>query len=646
MLRAKLTGYFAALIAVFTLLSVWFGIRVINERTVAEAQEHVRADLRAAWSVYNGRLKELEIILGLEAGKRDIVSACRDGRWDDAQLVADLRALYERYGFDFLTMVSPDGNATLRAAPPHRPGDSLAYLAPVTRALAGKPAGGAMLLSGTQVENEAEGLAARAFLEVEATQKARRSPKTEESRALVVCTAVPVRDGAQVVGTLLGGVVLNRNAELVDRIADTVYDNARGATATVFLDDCRVATTVRMKNGNRAIGTRVSKEVADQVLDNGKPWVGRAFVVDEWYLTAYDPIRDVDGKVVGMLYVGILEEPFRELSKTMIWRFISIALVVAAAAFVAAFIIAGRLARPIRLLARAAETLKSGTYPEAIPVRDPASESGVLTAAFNDMTRSLQERERELQQTNESLQAVNRNYMELLGFVTHELKSPLAAMKNYIYLMKKELIGPLTEKQAKAVSVFDANIARMNEMVRHYLNLSRIEKGEMKPARTRVQVVQDVLDPLLLSHEPEFERRRVRVANSIPDDLALSADLNMTREVFENLVGNAVKYGREGGEIALTCEREGDMVLFRVRNEGEGIPPERLPALFKKFSRIEDLHASGKQKGTGLGLFITRTIVEAHGGRIEADSEAGAWAEFTFTMPYGGDAQAHTGNAV
>ena len=123
------------------------------------------------------------------------------------------------------------------------------------------------------------------------------------------------------------------------------------------------------------------------------------------------------------------------------------------------------------------------------------------------------------------------------------------------------------------------------------------------------------------------------IEDMIDPKLALHADLNMTRELFDNLLGNAVKYGRPGGLITLNCRANGQWAEFSVRNEGEGIPPERVGELFQKFSRIEAGGTRKTPRGTGLGLFICKKIVEAHGGTIRVESEAGVATEFHCTLP-------------
>ena len=170
-------------------------------------------------------------------------------------------------------------------------------------------------------------------------------------------------------------------------------------------------------------------------------------------------------------------------------------------------------------------------------------------------------------------------------------------------------------------------------MIRHYLNLARIENDELEPVKTDLALAEDVVRPVLEALDADREARQMTFENRIPEGVFLHYDKNMAFEIFENLMSNAVKYGRVGGLVTLECKTDGDLVECAVRNEGEGIPPERIGDLFRKFSRVEKEKTGQKPKGTGLGLFITKRIIEAHGGTIVADSKAGDWTEFRFTLP-------------
>jgi two-component system NtrC family sensor kinase len=630
MLKTKLFRGFAILIVLFSLLSAVVGIRTLRGRVVEEAQTRVRLDLTSARHVLDSQVSEIRNVVRLVASKQLVQDAARTDDWSSEDLMVRLERLRATFGLDFLTFVDEQGKVMKRSSPPYTEGDYRVKDHFVEAALSGKIKAGLALMTREELSFEADGLGDRAFFELRETPHARRTARQVEERGMVMIAAAPIQVGPALHGAVYGGVLVNRNHDLADAIHDIVYDDEKYkgvpvGTATIFLYDTRIATTVRGLDGNRALATRVSREVADQVLDNGKPWIGEAFVVKEWYLTAYEPIRDGGDQIIGMLYVGILKRPFRDYTRNIAIRYLIITLVALLVGLALAFYMAGRLAQPIHCLVEASNRMRRGENPGPVKTDRACHETATLIHAFNQMAATLVERE-------EKLVALNRSYMETLGFVSHELKSPVATIMNYVYLMREGKLGPLTEKQQKAMKALDVNSNRLVEMVRHYLNLSRIENGELEPVRSRVSVLDDVLNPLLDSSEASFQERRMRVVNTVPADAVLYADLNMVREVFENLLSNAVKYGRDGGEIQIRGDVHENEVVFGVRNEGEGIPRERLCDLFKKFSRLES-PATRQQKGTGLGLFITQSIVAAHGGKIEVTSEPGAWVDFSFTFP-------------
>lgn len=638
MLKTKLFQAFAALAIVFGLLSSIIGIQIIRKRVMGEAQNQVSLDIGSAWAIFNSKLHDLETVLDLVAIKKIVVDAASEHDWASQDIQQRLETIRTSFGLDFLTVVSPEGQVVLRAAPPYRTGDFQKQNPVVARALKGDHASGVTLMSQPELDLEADGLAEKAFLVLEKTPRARASPLTEESRGMVLATGVPIFKGPQLLGAVYAGVLLNRNQDLVDRMTEVIYKNEQYkglamGTATIFLKDCRIATTVRLPNGNRAIGTRVSKEVADRVLDNGLPWIGPAFVVKEPYLAAYDPVRDFNGEVVGMLYVGRLERPFTALGRNIMFRYAGLSIFGLAAALVLAFIMAGRLANPIHRLVEASQRMRKGEPHNPVECRSSCGEIENLVVAFNEMAKALEEREAKLKETNEAVSALNTSYMDMLGFVSHELKSPVASIMNYVFLLRQQKLGPLTPGQEKAARNIETNSKRIVEMVRHYLNLSRIETGELHPVPTRVAVAEEVVLPLLEAGEADLQARRMRLENRIAADLRLKTDLNMTREVFENLISNAIKYGRDDGLLRLDAQRRDGFVEFSVFNEGPGIPPDKLETVFQKFMRLEEADGTRRQKGTGLGLFITRHIVEAHGGRIGVESEPGQWVRFHFTLP-------------
>ena len=645
MLRTRLFKYFALLMVVFGVLSAVIGIRMIQRRVVAEAQTRVRLDLESAWAVYNARLRELEIILKLVAGKKDVVEAAINGDWTMDRLNERLDAIRRNFGLDYLGIVSADGRVALRAAPPHRWDDHPEGFDSIASALRGHTMVCTELVTPEQLEREAGGLAARATIRVEPTPYARVDDKTIEERGLVLSGAAPIQKDDRLLGAVYGGILLNRNEGLVDNIVRVVFhgDAMRDlpeGTATIFLDDCRIATTVLSSDGTRAVGTRVSHEVADRVLDLGESWVGRAYVVRDWFLTAYSPIRDGRQRIIGMLYVGIPEAPFRAMERSLALRYALLLVFGLLFSLWLAFFLAHRLSRPIHRLSNAAQRMERGEAPCPVEPDGVCEETDLLTRQFNGMADALAGREARLKTANEQLEkantalrALNQSYMNVVGFVSHELQSPVATIMNYLYALRQCTLGPLTPEQARVLEHIERQSHDIVNMVRHYLNLSRIETGEWVPAPIRVALREDVVQPLLEARAQEILNRGVHIANRVAPEVVALADPHMIREIFENLLGNAIKYGRDGGNVDVTAHPDGDRIVCAVRNDGPPIPTDKADRLFRKFSRIDPPRGARRTKGTGLGLFITRHMVEAHGGTIEALTTPDGWTEFRFSLP-------------
>lgn len=631
MLKIKLFKGFILIVLIFSVLSSAVAIRFINHRVIEEANAKTRRDLGSAWAVYESRMDNLETILRLAASKEVVADACEKGKWSDPALLGRLQRIRSSFNLDFMNLLDIEGKVVVRASAPENVGDYRLQDPAVSSALKGELKSCVSIMSRHELEKESIDLAERAYFVLEDTPHSRQSAKATENRGMVLVCAAPVMKGAQVKGVIVGGILVNRNTDLIDSIQDLVFKGEKHhgvdiGTATIFLGDSRIATTVRKVNGNRALGTRVSREVAERVLDNGMMWSGEAFVVNQLYLSAYDPIRDGKGDTVGMLYVGILKKPFSDLRRSMVIQFVFVSLVVLCTGLALAFFIADRLARPIHRLVEAANHMTDGNKPHSVPVDQACNETERLICAFNQMAASLYDRE-------QNLKTINRSYMETVGFVAHELKSPVATMMNYVYLLKTLKLGDMTEKQQKAVKVIERNCNRLVEMVRHYLNLSRIENNEILPVFTTIDIGKEVVNPLVENLEAEIHEKKMSAEVKIDAGFEVEGDLNMMREIFENLIGNAVKYGKDGGKIIVEVASRNGSVEFSVANEGYGIAPDMLDQLFQKFTRLETDANARRQKGTGLGLFITKKLVEAHGGNIVARSEPDGWTVFEFTLP-------------
>jgi two-component system NtrC family sensor kinase len=177
---------------------------------------------------------------------------------------------------------------------------------------------------------------------------------------LALAAGIPVFEGNMLLGVLYGGILLNRSENIVDTIRETVfqgesYHGRSIGTATIFLNDIRISTNVLGLEGRRAIGTRVSPKIKEYVLGNGNRWIGRAFVVSDWFISAYEPIEDIQGRRVGMLYIGILEEKYTNLQRKILAVFMVITLAGMAVAVGLGYILADKIIKPVQQLIKASQ---------------------------------------------------------------------------------------------------------------------------------------------------------------------------------------------------------------------------------------------------------------------------------------------------
>jgi len=374
------------------------------------------------------------------------------------------------------------------------------------------------------------------------------------------------------------------------------------------------------------------------VLENGEPWTGRAFVVDTWYLSQYDPIRNPNGDIIGMVYVGELEQKYLDLRRQAVAMFLLVVVGGMLVAFLTFYFLTRGVVQPIGKLSQATQQLSSGDLTYRVDV-ERNDELGELATSFNSMAQRLEvqhqeieKNQRRLRELNDELRTTNRNYMEMLGFVSHELKNPLSSAMMSLHTVKDGYLGDLTEAQERSLGSVAQSLDYFQDMVKNYLDLSRLEKGELEVHWQSVDLRSQVVEPVLKSLDKSLEERAMQVIVDFADGLEVCADGNLLRIVYDNLLSNAIKYGEQGGRVELDARRKEEEVVLSVFNEGDGVAPGQMSRLFQKFSRLDSAEHS-KEKGTGLGLYICREIIEKHGGRIWADSRDGEWVKFSFTLP-------------
>ncbi len=418
-------------------------------------------------------------------------------------------------------------------------------------------------------------------------------------------------------GQVIGGVVVvypfNNDFTLVDRIKEAAAID----TVTIFFGDLRVSTNVMTEEGQRAVGTRVSQAVREVVLEQGRDYVGRAYVVNEWFITRYKPLRDHRGQVVGSLYVGVRESVYMRLIHAFQNQVALVALICIVLAGVIAVPIARFITRPIAELVEANRRLAEGDM--TVRVQPYGSgELAMLGRSFNSMVETLHQTQQELLH-KEKLASMG----QLAAGVAHEINNPLGTILLLTDVMHKEATED--DPRREDLKMIVKETIRCKNIVADLLNFAR--QQEVLAQETEIHpLLEQVIEEV--SHQPSFTGVEI-VRQFSPELPPIQADPAQLQQVFINLLNNAAEAIEQGGTITLaTRPLNSQWVEIRVSDTGCGIPEESLDKLFTPFFTTKP-----PGKGTGLGLSIIYGIIKMHRGQIAVQSQVGQGTTFTVTLP-------------
>jgi two-component system NtrC family sensor kinase len=617
-----------------SILFTFVGIRLMSSRIVTEAQETVKRDLNSARELYSGDLRHVNDIVRLTADRYIIITALTSGNLGDAAV--ELRRIKEKEGLDMLDIADTSGTVIVRpdSWPPYVPFQTSNEV--VMAVLRNRSAVAATSIVGAdELALESPALANQAFLKFVETPMARARGDREQTAGMMLLSAAPILDYQnQLVGVVYGGTLLNKNYGLVDGVKQTVfqglkYEGQDIGTATIFQDDVRISTNVRNQDGTRAIGTRIMKEVYDQVITNGKPWIGRAYVVNSWYITAYEPILDLDQRRIGILYVGILEKKYVDIQRDIVVAFLTIAILGGIATMGLAYVISRRISVPLSKLVSASREIADGNLDARVDIRS-ADELGKLAYAFNKMASVLRARDQKLEDfatkrimESEKLAIVG----QLAASVAHELNNPLTGIVTFSHLLlEKETCDGATRSSMEKIA---GQADRCRDIIRGLLDFSRQRKPEKTPSS-----INSILRGCVSLVENQAPFQNIRIVEDYRDDLPLIViDPSQIERVFMNLIINAAEAMEGGGKLVLTTRlaSESKAVEVEVADTGHGISEENMGKLFEPFFSTKDVG-----HGTGLGLAISYGIVKSHKGMISVDSQLGRGTTFVVRLPLNG----------
>ena len=641
-IATRLALSFLLIIVIISTIFTIVGIQLISNRIVTEAQEKVSHDLNSAREIYQSQLRHINDVVRLTADRFFIKDALISG--DVEKISEELVRVKKGEGFNILNITDTSGNILLRANNLSLAGDNQTHNELVATTLSRNiPVYATTIISVEDLQMESPSLVEQAHFTFIDTPMARPRSEIEQTSGMMLMAAAPIFDYQNnVIGILYGGVLLNRNYEIVDEIKRTVFQDLQYkgqdiGTATIFQDDVRISTNVKNEDGTRAVGTRIMEEVYNQVVLKGKPWIGRAYVVNNWYITAYEPIKNINQKIIGILYVGILEQKYVDIEQQTVLVFLTITLVAALVSMILSYWISRRISVPIQKLVAASGEVARGNLNAKVEVKSN-DELGELANTFNSMASALKERDERLKEfTRSKIMESERLAIigQLAAGVAHELNNPLQGIVTYSHLLLETMPNEEWSKGNLEKIVTQAN--RCRDIVRGLLDFSR----QRKPNKTLYDVNKVLRECVsLLENQALFHN--IQIKEALDPKLPMTViDPSQIERVFMNIIINAAEAMDGKGLLALTTRLDPveHFIDVKFTDTGPGITKENLERIFSPFFTTKDAG-----HGVGLGLAISYGIVREHKGTILVESEVGKGTTFTVRIPVTEEESLENGN--
>ena len=630
-IATKLILSFMLIIVIISGVFMVVGVQVISNRIIEEAQEKVRNDLNTAREIYLSNLDHVNNVVRYTAGRFFLRESLLEDNLSEAS--DELDRIREDEGLDFLTITDKYGYVLFRTSNSNTFGDNIGIDEMVRAVLLNRvPIASTIIMTSEDLQKESPSLTDQAYFELIDTPRARYREETELSDGMVLKAVSPIFDSQQnLIGTVSGGVLLNRNYDIVDKVKQTVYEDVvyEGqdiGTATIFQDDIRISTNVKNDDGSRALGTRVSEEVYDQVVLGGEPWIGNAYVVNNWYITAYEPIRDVYNRIIGILYVGVLEQKYLDIKTQTTITYLGITLIGAVAALIMAYFIARKISVPITQLVSASREVAQGNLDVKVDV-NTNDELQVLAESFTAMAQALKRRDAQLKEfaTQKIMESERLALIgQLSANVAHELNNPLQGIVTYSHLLLEDT--PCDDNTKNSLEKIVGQAIRCRDIIRGLLDFSR----QRKPDKTQCNV-NTILQECISLIENQAIFHNIQIERDFQADLPLIViDPSQIERVFINLIINAAEAMDSSGRLFLATRLSSnkEFVNIEISDTGQGINKEDLDKIFDPFFTTKDVG-----HGTGLGLAISYGIIKSHRGKISVESKVGEGTTFIISLP-------------
>ena len=330
---------------------------------------------------------------------------------------------------------------------------------------------------------------------------------------------------------------------------------------------------------------------------------------------ASEPIYGDDNQRIGTAFSAAPISAIRELMLTIIRLYLLSAVIPIILMFFAIYTMTYRMTKPLKLMSEASKAMAKGDFSKRIPVTSD-DEIGELAVSFNQMTNSLVQ-----------LEGMRKSFV---ANVSHELKTPMTTIGGFIDGILDGTIEP--EKQRYYLNIVSDEVKRLSRLVQSMLSMAKLESGEfvLKP---ELFDFRELLCTIVISQEQRIESQSLNITGLDEiQSISVKADRDLIHQVIYNLVDNAIKFTDESGTIDFKVKNDNKKLIFTITNTGKGIPENELPYVFDRFYKV-DKSRSAVKNSTGLGLYIVKTILKAHGGSITVSSRENSFTSFSVTLP-------------
>ena len=618
-LRSRLMLAFFILIISSASATILIGNMVLGTQIFKLAKSKVEVDLKIAWQIWDARIESMQHVTDIA------------GRYPEAGTHAQLIASMMQQGvFDFAGMVDTRGNLIAASSATEGTGP-VSPLPIVMDAIKRRsPIASAVIVPIAAILRQAPHL------------KEQLSPFVAQKNAMLLVSAAPTTDDSgTVTGAVYGAFLINGASDMVKHMVEVA---GTGRTcrlphcyaATVFQNNVRISTSLNEERFDSPLLSSADALVIEEVLTRGSTYVGIAQVLSEPFYTAYQPIVDYRGTIIGMLGIGTTVSEYLEAQSQTIVLFSSLIAAGMIFGVIMTLLFSWWLVKPVASLAEGMCRVAEGDLSYKVRI-ESADELGQLARAFNRMVKAVKTRDLQLREmTEDRLSAFEKQISigRLAAGVAHEINNPLTAILSLSSLLLRH--SPPGSNTREDLEIIVEETTRCREIVSGLLDFAR----ETPTSKKVIDLNRVMKDTIALANKYQATRQVEISFTPHTEPMLVQADAKQLQQVFINMTVNAAEALRDAVEqglrtaseghirISIDEDSSGDFAIVQFRDNGIGIAEDNLNRIFEPFFTTK-----GKSKGTGLGLSVSLGILQKHGGTIDIESEPGVGTTITLHLP-------------